>query len=91
MDRIIEDIRRAPFVVAELTENNNGVYYEAGFARGRDVDVIYCVKEKQKVHFDVTGVNHVRWKDEDDLRKRLERRILATVSRGPHKFSQKPE
>lgn len=90
MDRIIEDIRRAPFVVADMSENNNGVYYEAGFARGRDVEVIYCVKEGQKVHFDVTGVNHVRWKNEDDLRSRLESRILATVSQGPHKFPEEP-
>jgi hypothetical protein len=86
MDRIVEDIRKAPFVVAELTDNNQGVYYEAGFAKGRGTEVIYCCPEGTKPHFDVTGINQVRWKDEADLRQKLEGRILGTMSRGPHRF-----
>lgn len=33
MDKIMADIKAAPFIVADLTEHNNGVYFEAGFAR----------------------------------------------------------
>ena len=90
IDRVIDDIRLAPFVVAELTNNNPGVYFEAGFARGRGIEVIYCIPEtgrpEDKPHFDVSGINHVRWKDTDELRKKLENRILSAIGRGPHKF-----
>jgi hypothetical protein len=89
MDRVIEDIRKAPFVVAELTENNPGVYFEAGFAKGQGIEVIYCVPNDKgkKPHFDVSGINHVRWDNLVDLRKRLENRILGTMGHGPHQFS----
>jgi len=86
IDRIVEMIRVAPFVIADLSDENKGVYYEAGFARGRDVPVIYLVHEEAKVHFDVTGVNHVRWRTDAELRTRLKNRILGTMGRGPHKL-----
>lgn len=86
MDRIIHMISVAPFVIADLTQNNDGVYYEAGFARGRNIDVIYLVEEGTTPHFDVSGVNHVRWAGVEELRNKLENRILGTLGRGPHRF-----
>ena len=91
MDRVIDDIRKAPFVVAELTSNNPGVYYEAGFAKGQNIEVIYCCKNGHKPHFDVTGINQVVYQDLPDLQKRLESRILGTKGRGPHKFDVEGE
>lgn len=89
MGRIIEDIRGAPFVIAELTENSSGVYFEAGFAKGRGIDVIYCAPSAKKVHFDVSGVNLLVWgEDRDFFRQRLESWILGTVGRGPHRFDR---
>lgn len=92
MDRVIEYIRKAPFVVADLTENSNGVYYEAGFARGRGTDVIYCFRDEdeKKPHFDISGLNQVRYTDGADLKKRLEDRILGSISRGPYRFDGAP-
>lgn len=87
MDRVLEYIRRAPFVVAELSDENNGVYYEAGFAKGLGIEVIYCSRDKHIPHFDVTGINLVKWKDDADLLKRLENRVLGSQSRGPYDFS----
>ncbi|MEK6675005.1 MAG: hypothetical protein AABZ47_05045 [Planctomycetota bacterium] len=81
MDRVIADLRIAPFVIADLTENNPGVYFEAGWARGLGTDVIYCCPKGTTPHFDVSGINLVKYEDGDDLRKRLENRILGTVGR----------
>lgn len=50
--------------------------------------MIYLVKEGSKVHFDVSGVNQVRWNEEKDLRAKLENRILGTMGRGPHKLNE---
>lgn len=85
MGRIVENIRMAPFLIADLTENNNGVYYEAGFARGLGKAVIYCCPEAERPHFDVSGVNQVRYRDHADLLKKLYDRILGTCGTGPHK------
>ena len=86
MDRVLDDIRRAPFVVAEITGNNAGVYYEAGFARGLGTEVIYCFDRAEKIppHFDVLAINQVRYDSPADLGKRLDNRIRGSIGRGPH-------
>jgi len=78
-DRIEATIRQSRFIVADFTENKPGVYYEAGLARGLGIPVIWCVKETdiQKLHFDTRQYNHIVWKDESDLREKLELRIRA--------------
>ncbi len=83
MDRIIEDIRKCPFLVAELSDDNNGVYYEAGFARGLGKEVIHCSRENHRPHFDVSGINLVKWKDDEHLQRRLRDRILGVMGSGP--------
>ena len=90
IDKIVAKIRVAPFVVAELTTNSPGVYYEAGLARGRGIEVIYCYPDHadKKPHFDVSGLNQLRWKDPANLKVSLENRILGTLRRGPYSFDE---
>ena len=85
MDQTLGDIRMAPFVIAELTSHNLGVYYEAGFAAGLGIPVIPCCPEaeKDKVHFDIAQVNQIRWSTPEDLRRQLTARILGSIGRGP--------
>ena len=49
-------IRDAKFVIVDLTHDNNGAYWEAGYAEGLGKPVIYiCEKKKfeaKKTHFD---------------------------------------
>jgi hypothetical protein len=58
-DRIIAEIRRSVFVVADLTEHAAGVYFEAGFALGRSIEVIWCCRHDHlaATHFDVKQYN----------------------------------
>jgi len=86
MDKVLGDIRVAPFVVADYTGNRNGVYYEAGFARGLGRPVIHtCAKSHfGKAHFDTKYLNHICWKDEADLQERLFQRIRGTIGLGPY-------
>jgi hypothetical protein len=90
-DAIIAAIRRSRFVVADFTQGESGarggVYYEAGFAHGLNIPVIFtCHKEKLKtVHFDTRQYNHIAWDDAQDLRRRLAQRISATLGDGPFK------
>lgn len=93
-DEIIAGIRRSRFVVADFTsdppENARGsVYYEAGFAHGLNIPVIFtCRKDRiEHIHFDTRQYSHIAWEKEklEDLRKRLKNRISATIGDGPHR------
>ena len=90
-DEIIAEIRRSRFVVADFTskpkEARGGVYYEAGFAHGLNIPVIYTCSEDclGDVHFDTRQFNHLTWNAPEDLRKNLSRRISAVIGDGPHR------
>lgn len=86
-DEIIAEIRASRFVVADLTGQRGGVYYEAGFGYGLEKPVFYTCKagEEEKVHFDVRQLSCIFWADAADLRKRLRVRIEAVIGAGPKK------
>lgn len=80
---MLYEIRQAKFLIAELTNHNNGAYFEAGYALGVGKDVIQvCRKDtfREDGHFDVKQVNTILWKNQEDLYKRLDARIKATIS-----------
>jgi len=79
-DEIVAAIRRAKFVVADFTENKAGVYFEAGFALGLGIPVIYIVKDSAEgLHFDTRQYNHIVYTSVDELKVLLRARISATV------------
>ncbi|MDH7602572.1 MAG: hypothetical protein QHI38_10555 [Armatimonadota bacterium] len=82
VDEIIAEIRRSKFIVADFTGQRNGVYYEAGFARGLGIPVISTVKTEQidSLHFDTQHNSHVLWADPNELHRKLLNRIRATIS-----------
>jgi nucleoside 2-deoxyribosyltransferase len=67
VDAIIEDeIRRCAFVLADLSDDNPGAYWEAGFAEGLGKPVIYFCKalegtSEKRTHFDANHRHTVRW------------------------------
>lgn len=89
-DKIIAAIKTSRFAIVDFTYNNNGAYFEAGYAQGRGLPVIRtCKKEwfdgldaegrKNKLHFDISHYNIILWENEEDLKKRLIDRIGATI------------
>jgi hypothetical protein len=78
-DRILAEIRRSGLLVADFTGHRQGVYFEAGFALGLAIPVIWsCRKDEiDKAHFDTRQYNHLVWADPTDLAGRLEARIRA--------------
>lgn len=80
-DRIIIGLRTSQFVVADVTFQRNGVYFEGGFAMALGRPVIWTVREddRKNVHFDTSHLNHIVWKDPADLRRKLALRIQATI------------
>ena len=88
-DEIIAEIRRSRFVVADFTQGDGGarggVYYEAGFAHGLGIPVIFTCRSNvfDKLHFDTRQYNHIGWDTPQELCERLTKRIGAVVGEGP--------
>jgi hypothetical protein len=88
-DKIITEIRRSRFLVADFTCGSTGVrggvYYEAGFAHGLKIPVIFTCRSDVigDVHFDTRQYNHITWETPVDLRDKLNSRITATLGDGP--------
>lgn len=81
--KIISEIKNSRFLVADVTQQKAGVYYEAGFAHGLGIPVIWCVKkdELKDVHFDTRQYNHILWETEEELKEQLHDFILATIGK----------
>ena len=85
-EEIIKQIQASAFVVADFSKGHDGargsVYYEAGFAHGRDIPVIFTCRQEdiEDLHFDTSHYNHIVWKDAEDLRKQLAECILSHAS-----------
>jgi len=78
---ILKEIKNSRFLIADITGQRNGVYFEAGFAMGLQIPVIWtCKKDDFKnVHFDTRQYNHVIWEDEEDLYQKIMDRVQYTI------------
>ncbi len=63
--RMRVDLRSAKFAVVDLTDENRGAYWEAGFAEGCGKKVYYVCEETKfdsvKTHFDTEHLFTVKW------------------------------
>ncbi len=83
-DRIIAEIRKSGLLVADFTGQRGGVYFEAGFAMGLGIPVIWtCRNDIDKLHFDTRQYNHIVWSETADLREKLQLRIEASLPNRP--------
>ena len=76
---LLKYIRDSKFVIADLTHQNNGAYFEEGYAMGLGKPVIQLCKEGTKLHFDIAQKNTIMWKNEEEIPQRLSDRIKATI------------
>ena len=76
---LLKHIRDSKFVVADLSHQNNGAYFEEGYAMGLGKPVIQLCKKGIQLHFDIAQKNTIMWEIEDDIPLRLTNRIKATI------------
>ena len=90
IDNILrEQIRDAAFVLVDLTHDNSGAYWEAGYAEGLGKPVVYlCERAKfdeAKTHFDTNHCTTVLWSaDKPDA---LRTELVATLRRSLNLFA----
>ena len=76
---LLKHIRDSKFVVVDLTHENNGAYFEEGYAMGLGKPVIQLCKKGTKLHFDIAQKNTIMWATEEDIPELLQKRIAATI------------
>ena len=90
-DAIIANIRKSRFLVADFTHGKKGarggVYYEAGFAHGLNIPVIFTCRRDMvdELHFDTRQYVHILWDAHslEILHTELLDRITARIGEGP--------
>ncbi len=90
IDNILRtQIRDAAFLIVDLTHDNPGAYWEAGYAEGLGKPVIYiCEKEKfdeKKTHFDTNHCTTVPWSRDDE--EGFKQALIATLRRSLDLFT----
>jgi hypothetical protein len=83
-DRLRVEIRTSRFLIADLTHENGGAYWEAGYAEGLGRPVIYTCEEKKfeelKTHFDTNHHLTIKWDaNTADKLKRTAEELKATI------------
>ena len=76
-DRILESIRKAEYVVADLSDARPNVFYEAGYAQGIGKTPIYIASTGTKLEFDLKDYPVIHFKNMKELKDRLEKRFRS--------------
>ena len=82
--KIITEIKNSQFLVADVTLQRPGVYFEAGYAIGLGLPVFWCVRsdDLKNVHFDTRQYNHIVWENEKYLAEQLYLFVTAIIGKG---------
>lgn len=76
---LLKHIKDSKFVVVDLSHQNNGAYFEEGYAMGLGKPVIQLCQKDVRLHFDIAQKNTIIWEKEEDISERLSSRIKATI------------
>ena len=82
-NQIVEMIRTARFVVADLSHERPNVYFELGYARGLGKTVITVAREGTSIHFDVKDWTYIPYIDSRLLERDIKKRFEFELSRHP--------
>ena len=82
-EKTIEKIKRAEFLLADVSGERPNVYYEVGYAHALGRKVILYRSNETKLHFDLAGYNCPVYENLSSLRKLLIGRLEHMTNRKP--------
>jgi hypothetical protein len=83
-DRIVPEIfiniKKAAFVIADLSEPKPNVYYELGLAQGMGKPVVVTAYKGSPLPFDVADIPTIFWEGQKQLKDRLREKLTVIAS-----------
>lgn len=79
--RIETGIAKSPFVIADVSEPTPNVFFEIGYAKGCGKQVIVTAAEGTTLPFDLADMPVLFWRDHEELKEGLSKRIAALKRR----------
>lgn len=84
---IFASIKRAAFIIADLSEAKPNVYYELGYAQGLNKPVIVTAYKGTDLPFDVNDVPTVYWESQEEFKQNLKAKIKEIASQQGREIS----
>ncbi len=80
-DEVIAKLKFSRIVIADFTNHRNSVYFEAGFAMGMKIPIIWSCQEghEKDMSFDTRQFPHIVWKNKDDLIDQVINRVKVLL------------
>lgn len=82
-ERVLNEIKTAEFLFADLSGTRPNVYYEIGYAHALGKRVILFRKTGTSIHFDLAGYNCPEYASMRELNEKLTRRLIEMTNRNP--------
>lgn len=76
LTKIIESIKKAEIIIADLSYERPNCYFELGYAMAVGKKIIITAKVGTKIHFDVSGYEIIYYEDTQDLYRQLKMVLL---------------
>lgn len=76
-DIILEFINTSKYLICDISSERPNVYYELGYAHGRNKKVILIARQGSNIHFDIKDYNIIFYENMTELEKRLIKRLNA--------------
>ena len=73
---LLRQVKRAAFVVVDISETKPNVYYELGFADGANQKVVLTAKKGTILPFNIADIPVIYWDSFEDFKVELRKRII---------------